>query len=80
MSKKVETDVEFVGGGPAGRAAAISASEKGAKVAVFEKGSTTGGTGNMGMGILAVESKLQKAKQINLTREDAFKVFIDYTY
>jgi fumarate reductase flavoprotein subunit len=80
MSKKVETDVAIVGGGPAGLAAAISAAEKGAKVTVFEKGSTTGGTGNMGMGILAVESKLQKAKQINLTREDAFKVFMDYTH
>lgn len=80
MSKSVQTDVAIMGGGPAGLAAAIAVTEQGAKVAVFEKGSTTGGTGNMGMGILAVESKLQKAKQINLTREDAFRIFMDYTH
>jgi fumarate reductase flavoprotein subunit len=32
------------------------------------------------MGLLAVESRLQRLKQIALTREEAFKIFMDYTH
>lgn len=77
---KITTDVAVVGAGPSGLGAAIAAAEKGAKVTVFEKGSTTGGTGNMGMGLLGVETRMQKLKQIPLTREEAVKVFMDYTH
>jgi fumarate reductase flavoprotein subunit len=49
-------------------------------VIAFEKSATTGGTGNMGMGPLAVESRLQRLKQVPLTREQAFKIFMDYTH
>ena len=77
---KITTDVAVVGAGPSGLGAAIAAAEKGAKVTVFEKGSTTGGTGNMGMGLLGVETRMQKLKQIPLTREEAIKVFMDYTH
>lgn len=78
--KQIETDVAIVGGGTAGLAAAVAAAEKGAKVTVIEKSSTTGGTGNMGMGPFAVESKLQRMKNITLTREEAFKIFMEYTH
>jgi fumarate reductase flavoprotein subunit len=78
--KQIETDIIVIGAGTAGLAAAVAAAEKGAKVAVFEKASTTGGTGNMGMGPFAVESKLQRMKNITLTREQAFKLFMDYTH
>ena len=53
---KLEVDIVVVAAGPAGLAAAISASERGAGVIVLEKASTTGGTGNMGMGPLVIES------------------------
>jgi len=76
----IQTDLVVIGGGPAGLAAASSAAEKGARVALFEKGATTGGAGNMGMGPFAVESRLQKIKQIDLTREKAFRIFMDYTH
>jgi fumarate reductase flavoprotein subunit len=78
--KQIETEIAIVGGGTAGLAAAVAAAEKGAKVIVIEKASTTGGTGNMGMGPFAVESKLQRMKNITLTREEAFKIFMDYTH
>ncbi len=78
--KQVETDIAIIGAGTAGLAAAVAAAEKGSKVAVFEKAATTGGTGSMGMGPFAVESRLQKIKQVGLTREQAFKVFMDYTH
>jgi len=74
------TDIAIVGGGAAGLAAAIAAAEKGAAVAVYEKGATTGGAANMGMGPFAVESRLQRMKNITLTREQAFKIFMDYTH
>jgi fumarate reductase flavoprotein subunit len=77
---RIEADLAVVGGGAAGLAAAVAAAEFGARVIVFEKAATTGGTANMGMGLFAVESRLQRLKQIALTREEAFKIFMDYTH
>jgi len=78
--KQVEADVVVVAAGASGLATAVAAAEKGASVIAFEKAATTGGTGNMGMGPLAVESRLQRLKQIALTREQAFEIFMDYTH
>lgn len=75
-----EADVIIVAAGPTGLAAAVSAVEAGAKVLVFEKGSTTGGTGNMGMGPLGVESRIQKLGQKTVRKEDAFKKFMEYVH
>lgn len=73
-------DVIVVAGGPAGLCAAIAAAQAGSSVLVFEKGSTTGGAANMGMGPLGVESRLQRLKQHGPTRDEAFKAFMDYTH
>jgi fumarate reductase flavoprotein subunit len=78
--KRMETDVAVVSAGAAGLAAAVAAAENGVKVMAFEKGSTTGGTANMGMGPLAVESRLQKVKNIPLTKTEAFNLFMEYTH
>jgi fumarate reductase flavoprotein subunit len=78
--KTLETDIAIIGGGTAGLAAAVAAAELGAKVSIFEKASTTGGTGNMGMGAFGVESRLQKEKKMELTKEQAFKIFMEYTH
>jgi fumarate reductase flavoprotein subunit len=78
--KRVNADVVIIGSGTAGIVAVVAAAEKGASVIALEKGATTGGTGNMGWGLLAVESRLQRANQIGLTRENAFKIFMDYTH
>jgi fumarate reductase flavoprotein subunit len=75
-----EADVAVVAAGASGLAAAIAAAEKGAKVIALEKGSTTGGAGNMGMGPFGVESRLQKEKGISITKDEAFKIFMDYTH
>src|SRR4030042_3257624 len=76
----LEVDVVIIAAGAAGLAAAIAAAEKGAKVIIFEKASTTGGTGNMGMGPLGIESRLQRLKNVLLTKEQAFKIFMDFTH
>ena len=75
-----ETYVVVVGGGTAGMAAAVTAAENGASVIVFEKAPTTGGAGNMALGLFAVESRLQRLKQFPLTREEAFKIHMDFTH
>ena len=78
--KKLEADVIVVAAGPAGLSASIAAAEKGAKVITFEKASTTGGTGNMGMGPFGVESRIQRLNQKGPSRDQAFKKFMDYTH
>ncbi len=74
---KVSADVAVIAGGPSGLAAAIAAAENGAKVVVFEKGATTGGTANMGMGPFAVESRIQKMMMDDFTKEKAFQTYMD---
>ena len=76
----LEADVIVISAGTAGLAAAVAAAEKGMEVIAFEKGSTTGGTANMGMGPFAVESRLQKLKNVPLTREEAFNIFMEATH
>jgi fumarate reductase flavoprotein subunit len=77
---ELTTDVAVVAGGPAGLCAAIEAADAGTRVMIFEKGSTTGGAANMGMGPLGIESRLQKLKQHGPTRDEAFRQFMDYTH
>ena len=78
--KQLETDIAIVAGGLSGLAAAVAAAELGAGVVILEKASTTGGAANMGMGPFAVESRLQRMRQVPLNREQAFKLFMDYTH
>jgi len=77
---KLEADIVVVAAGPAGLAAAISAAERGASVIVLEKAATTGGTGNMGMGPLGIESRHTRAKNFRPTKDEAFEIFMDYTH
>jgi fumarate reductase flavoprotein subunit len=77
---KLRADVIVVAAGASGLAAAIAAAECGASVLAFEKGSTTGGTGSMAMGPFGVESRLQKLGQMGPDRDEAFRLFMDYTH
>ena len=77
---KLTADVGIIAAGPAGLCAAVSASEAGASVVVFEKSNNAGGTANMGMGPFGVESRIQKAAFSNLTKEDVFRKFMDYVH
>lgn len=78
--QKLTTDIVVVAAGPSGMAAAISAAEQGAKVMVFEKMSVAGGTANMGMGPFGVESRIQNELMEELTKEEAFRIMMDYTH
>lgn len=79
-AQKLEADVIIIGGGASGISAAVAAAEKDMSVIVLEKGSTTGGAANMGMGLFAAETKYQKAQMIDFTKEDAFNLLMNYTH
>lgn len=78
--KKMESDVIVVAAGPAGLSASITAAEASLKVITFEKSNTTGGAGNMGMGPLGLETRIQKEALIPITKEEAFLKHMEYTH
>jgi fumarate reductase flavoprotein subunit len=80
QAQTLEADVVVIGAGTAGLPAALTAADGGAKVIVFEKTNSTGGTGNMGMGPFAVESRLQREKHVALTKDQAFDIWMNYTH
>lgn len=78
--KKLRADFAIVAAGPSGLAAAITCAEKGYQVIVFEKNASPGGTANMGMGPFGVESRIQRASMISLTKEEAFQFHMNYVH
>lgn len=77
---RMDTDIAVVAAGPAGLAAAVAAAERGAKVVILEKASTVGGAGNMAGGPFAVESRLQRERKMGFSREEAFRLHMDYVH
>ncbi len=76
-----ETDIVVVGSGGAGLGAAAAAGEKGAKVIVLEKRGVIGGNWVWaGAGTFAAESKPQKRMRIDATRDELFKMHMDFTH
>jgi fumarate reductase flavoprotein subunit len=75
-----ETDVVVIGSGACGLAAAVSAAEAGARVMVFEKQRSLGGTSNFFEGTFAVESAMQRERYITYSRDEAFRRMMDYSH
>ncbi len=80
MGNSLKTDIVVVGAGGCGLAAALTAAEAGARVIVFEKQKSPGGSSNFFTGTFAVESKLQREKFIMYTRDEAFQAIMEYTH
>jgi fumarate reductase flavoprotein subunit len=78
--EQLKADVGIIAAGPAGLTAAVAAAEAGASVVVCEKSSVTGGCGNMAMGPFGVESRLQKKQIVGLTRDEAFRMHMEYNH
>jgi fumarate reductase flavoprotein subunit len=76
----MDTDVVVVGSGASGLAAALEAAQAGARVTVFEKQPSLGGTSNNFEGIFAAGSAMQKEKYIAYTSDQAFKNFVEYNH
>jgi fumarate reductase flavoprotein subunit len=73
-------DVAVIGSGATGLAAALTAAENGAKVVVFEKQRSLGGTSNFFEGTFAVESAMQRERYITYGRDEAFKNIMEYSH
>lgn len=80
MGDALNTDVVVVGSGVSGLAAALTTAEGGAKVIVFEKQRSLGGTSNFFHGIFAAESDMQRARFITYSRDEAFKNIMEYSH
>ncbi|MBA7564974.1 Thiamine thiazole synthase [subsurface metagenome] len=74
------TDVVVIGSGVSGLSAALTAAEGGAKVILFEKQRSLGGTSNFFSGIFAVESAMQRERYIDYSRDEAFKNIMEYSH
>jgi fumarate reductase flavoprotein subunit len=74
------TDIAVIGSGVSGLAAALTAAEGGARVVVFEKEPSLGGTSNFFQGTFAVETRMQKEKHITYDRDAAFKGIMDFAH
>jgi fumarate reductase flavoprotein subunit len=75
-----ETDVVVIGSGAAGLAAALTAAEGGARVIVFEKERSPGGTANFFEGTFAVESAMQRERYITYSKDEAFKNLMEFSH
>jgi fumarate reductase flavoprotein subunit len=78
--KSNEADVVIIGSGASGLAAAVTAAEGGAKVILFEKQRSLGGTSNFFSGVFAVESDMQRARYITYSRDEAFQRIMEYSH
>ena len=76
--KQYQSDIAVLSAGTAGLAAAVTAAEGGAGVIAIEKAPHTGGTALRANQLFCVESKLQKIKQYSLTKEEAFRAYMDF--
>ena len=75
-----KADIVVVGAGSCGLAAALTAAEAGARVILFEKQRSLGGTSNFFEGTFAVESAMQRERYITYTRDEAFKKMMEYSH
>lgn len=80
IGNNVEADVVVIGSGATGLAAALTAAEGGAKVIVFEKQRSLGGTSNFFEGTFAVESEMQRQRFITYSKDEAFKGIMEYSH
>jgi fumarate reductase flavoprotein subunit len=80
MKELTNYDIAVVGSGVSGLASALTAAETGARVVVFEKELSPGGTSNFFQGTFAVETRMQKEKHITYDRDAAFKGIMDFAH
>ena len=79
-TENLETEIAIVGGGGTGLAAAVAATEMGAKVIVLEKRRSFGGNSALAGGIFAAASHLQRQRRIDAPTDACFKEAMNYAH
>jgi len=79
-ARNLKADIVVIGAGASGLVAGLTAAEGGARVVILEKRPSPGGTSNYPAGIFAAESEMQRRNNIRLTRDEAFKMIMDYSH
>jgi fumarate reductase flavoprotein subunit len=72
ISSNLAADIVVIGAGSAGLSAALTAAQGGASVVLLEKNDKVGGAGNYAEGVFGVETEMQRARWMNVTREQVF--------
>jgi len=83
QTETLKADVVVVGAGASGLVAGLAAAEGGASVILFEKSDKPGGPLNPPggpSGFFAVESRMQRQRYNPLTRDEAFKMIMNYSH
>lgn len=73
----LNTDLVVVGAGSAGLSAAVQGAELGKKVVLLEKNPFVGGNSQHAEGLFAVDSEWNRLRGDPLTRQQAYKAFIE---
>lgn len=80
-TENLHAELVIVGGGGAGLAAGIAAAEKGCEsIVVLEKAGSPGGSTAMAHDIFGVESPVQKRAWMETSKDEMFKVHMDWTH
>lgn len=78
--RQLTADLAIVGAGPAGLAAAVTAAQQGLTAVVFEKNGVAGGTANMGMGPLGIDTAIQRRDFNDISVAEALEKHMTYTH
>lgn len=80
MTERKKIDLAVIGSGVTGMAAAVTAAAGGARVVVFEKQRSLGGTSNFFSGMFAVETARQRESYNTYSRDDAFRNIMEFSH
>lgn len=78
--KRLEGDIIIIGAGGAGLPAAVTAAEAGARVLLFEKMSSPGGSASYAEGMFAIDSPIQRKDNVGITKDEAFRLHMRYSH
>jgi fumarate reductase flavoprotein subunit len=76
---EIQAEIAIVGGGGVGLAAAVTATENGAKVILLEKRKELGGNAAMAEGLFAAESPVQARVHIDARRSHLFRIAMQHS-